>query len=296
MSDLAKQLRDGCCDKRCKCDEAAAELDSLTARCVELAKDQEILQDLNLLSIARATTSEARVAALETALRNYGEHKWTCTVEDGCQADSFLAQIADLEGQLDAGREWMRRAWHEFNAIRARDGAPQGVSEEWWSEITDALGAMLGDDTVPWMTQATTLLVDPLKNQIADLEGQFERANVLAQQRLAGLQHERTRAEAAEGQVERLTAELAAFDTHHCESDGCAVEGMYRPIAAEWAKKYGDFKTRAVAAERLLSLVKEPSEEMVAAVCERVAANWDRDGSYGVRAVLLALAGEMGVT
>lgn len=27
--------------------------------------------------------------------------------------------------------------WQELNAIRARDGAPSGVSEEWWDKLTE---------------------------------------------------------------------------------------------------------------------------------------------------------------
>jgi len=48
-------------------------------------------------------------------------------------------------------------AWHEFNAIRARSGAPIShdgmrlVSEEWWSEMTDAFAAAIGDESqTPW--------------------------------------------------------------------------------------------------------------------------------------------------
>lgn len=48
-------------------------------------------------------------------------------------------------------------AWHEFNAIRARHGAPitrdlmPTCTEEWWSEMTDAFAAAIGEDAQkPW--------------------------------------------------------------------------------------------------------------------------------------------------
>lgn len=77
--------------------------------------------------------------------------------------------LAAMQAERDAGREWVRRAWHELNAIRARDGAPEGVSEDWWSELTDALAEMLGDDTVPWMTHAALMLVQPYKDERDEL-------------------------------------------------------------------------------------------------------------------------------
>ena len=62
------------------------------------------------------------------------------------------ARIAELRGLL-----WY--AWHEFNAIRARDGAPKAadwndpklVDEAYWSQLTDAFAAAIGEDaTTPW--------------------------------------------------------------------------------------------------------------------------------------------------
>ena len=48
-------------------------------------------------------------------------------------------------------------AWSEFNAIRARSGAPlthEGmttVSEQFWSDMTDAFERAIGEDAVkPW--------------------------------------------------------------------------------------------------------------------------------------------------
>lgn len=58
-------------------------------------------------------------------------------------------------------------AWVEFNAIRARDGAPQhidwhqgrplqtdGVSPEYFGALEDAMRKELGDDAQPWPSEA----------------------------------------------------------------------------------------------------------------------------------------------
>lgn len=86
------------------------------------------------------------------------------------RAEQAEKELAEARQNLDAGREWMRAAWHEFNAIRARDGAPEGVGQEWWSEITDGLGSLIGDDTVPWMTDAAKTLVAPYEKKIIATE------------------------------------------------------------------------------------------------------------------------------
>lgn len=99
--------------------------------------------------IDRAETAEARIANLEVRLQ---------------------AVTAQRDRDIDSGREWMRRAWHELNAIKARSGAPEGVAETWWAELTDALGALLGDDTKPWMLSAAGKLVEPYETRIAELE------------------------------------------------------------------------------------------------------------------------------
>ena len=75
-----------------------------------------------------------------------------------------LADLAEAQAQDNAklrGLLWY--AWHEFNAIRARDGAPRGsdtccgnrgptlVSEEWWNTMTESFADAIGKDaTTPW--------------------------------------------------------------------------------------------------------------------------------------------------
>ena len=107
-----------------------------------------------------------------------------------------LAQAADtierLQKDNDAGRELMRQAWHEFNSIRARDGAPVGVSEEWWSQMTEELGKLLGDEAKPWMSDAAKALLEPSH---AEIRGVQDWAIKLEQERDAAL-----------AEVERLKA------------------------------------------------------------------------------------------
>ncbi|WDR03657.1 hypothetical protein PSQ19_06190 [Devosia algicola] len=73
---------------------------------------------------------------------------------DDAKAD--IAELAAREAQI-RGLLWF--AWNEFNAIRARSGAPLShdgmtlCSEEWWSQMTDAFAAVIGpDSTNPWPT------------------------------------------------------------------------------------------------------------------------------------------------
>lgn len=79
-------------------------------------------------------------------------------------ANGKLIAERDAQAQENArlrGLLWY--AWHEFNAIRARDGAPRGadtccgrlgptlVSEEWWNTLTEAFADAIGTDArTPW--------------------------------------------------------------------------------------------------------------------------------------------------
>lgn len=80
------------------------------------------------------------------------------------------AEIAELRLGADLGREELRAAWSEFNSIRARSGAPPGVSEDWWNEMTDRLEEMLGNDNVPWMLKAARMHRDELAKKDAEIE------------------------------------------------------------------------------------------------------------------------------
>lgn len=74
--------------------------------------------------------------------------------------EALRRRVAEYEQDLNAGRELMRTAWSEMNAIRARDGAPSGVSHEWWSAITDQLQHLLKDDANPWMLGAARVMFE----------------------------------------------------------------------------------------------------------------------------------------
>ncbi len=82
-------------------------------------------------------------------------------------------RVAELEANLDAGRELMRVAWREFNAIRARDGAPAGICHDYWSEMTEELRELLGDDATPWMTRAARALVQPYESRVGRLTSEL---------------------------------------------------------------------------------------------------------------------------
>ena len=56
-------------------------------------------------------------------------------------------------------------AWYEFNAIRARSGAPLDqhgerlCHPEYWGQLTDAFAAAIGEDALtPWPSPEATLL------------------------------------------------------------------------------------------------------------------------------------------
>ena len=84
-----------------------------------------------------------------------------------CERDK---RIEELDRSADIGRELMRRAWNEFNVIRARDGAPPGVSPAYWDEMTNDLQAILGDDAVPWMLAGYRRVQEQQEKQISELE------------------------------------------------------------------------------------------------------------------------------
>lgn len=109
-------------------------------------------------------------------LRQYRGESWETTECYNGLRDEAADALEAAERERDAGREWMRIAWHEFNAIRARDGAPEGVSHEWWEEITEALGEMLGDDRVPWRTKAAEMLLRPHKTARDEADKRAEAA------------------------------------------------------------------------------------------------------------------------
>ena len=61
-------------------------------------------------------------------------------------ADAYRTQCT--EHQVARALIWY--VWNEFNAIRARDGAPEGVSYDFWNSMTEVMRKFLGDDAQPW--------------------------------------------------------------------------------------------------------------------------------------------------
>lgn len=53
--------------------------------------------------------------------------------------------------QIEQALLWA--AGYELNAIHARDGAPSGVSEEYFGDLVDAIRGALGGDIKPWPEQ-----------------------------------------------------------------------------------------------------------------------------------------------
>lgn len=63
-------------------------------------------------------------------------------------------------------------AYREFNAIRARSGAPLDqygmtlVDEQWWSDMTDMFAAAIGpENTTPWPSKEAKAILDGRREQ-----------------------------------------------------------------------------------------------------------------------------------
>ena len=109
----------------------------------------------------RALAMEAARKALVEKYKSYYPGEWPAKPEAaGLVEAAVTAYLANIyNDDLDSGREFMRRAWYELNAIRARSGAPEGVSEEYFSLLVDSLAFLLKDEARPWMTQASKTLI-----------------------------------------------------------------------------------------------------------------------------------------
>lgn len=78
------------------------------------------------------------------------------------------ATEADLRADVERLRGLLWYAWSEFNAIRARSGAPLSndgmplITEDWWSTMTEAFGAAIGDDAqTPWPSPEARAALSP---------------------------------------------------------------------------------------------------------------------------------------
>lgn len=75
-------------------------------------------------------------------------------IEEDARRDYYtkdiLADAREDRADIKRLRGLLWYAWREFNAIRARDGAPEGVDHGYWDQITQRMREELGDDAQPW--------------------------------------------------------------------------------------------------------------------------------------------------
>lgn len=75
------------------------------------------------------------------------------------RAEKAEAEVARLRGLL-----WF--AWHEFNAVRAREGTTNNAAEEWWSQMTDMFGEAIGtENNTPWPSPEAKAILAALKGE-----------------------------------------------------------------------------------------------------------------------------------
>ena len=104
-------------------------------------------------------------AALRVGLAGTSDWDQVAGAADIYRVQDTVAALADLaEAQVQENAKLRGLLWyarHEFNAIRARDGAPRAsccgclgpalVSEEWWNTLTEAFGEAIGKEALtPW--------------------------------------------------------------------------------------------------------------------------------------------------
>lgn len=83
-------------------------------------------------------------------------------------ADALSSQASEIERLR--GLLWY--AWHEFNAIRARSGAPLDhygmttCTHEWWDRMTEEFRAAIGSDAAsPWPSDEAKAAISPKPNK-----------------------------------------------------------------------------------------------------------------------------------
>lgn len=76
------------------------------------------------------------------------------------ELEKLQAENARLRGLLWFG-------WKEMNAIRAMSGVPldfngmqQGVCEDYWSKVVEAMRVSLGDDAQPWPSKSASTALE----------------------------------------------------------------------------------------------------------------------------------------
>ena len=109
----------------------------------------------------------------EESVEAYGGHmvcesvKWDANARLIALAPSLAATVIEQQAEIERLRGLLWYAWNEFNAIRARSGAPLDhyqmttVSPEWWETMLEAFGEAIGDENQkPWPSPAARAALD----------------------------------------------------------------------------------------------------------------------------------------
>lgn len=103
-------------------------------------------------------TERQRAEAAEAEIERMKQAVEPCDI-CGAAEHNLRANKAEAENQKLRGLLWY--AWSEMNAIRAETGVPcsydghrKGISEDYWSDLVDAMADALGDEAKPWPSDA----------------------------------------------------------------------------------------------------------------------------------------------
>ena len=111
-----------------------------------------------------ALTKE-QIATLPGMVARLGGHDgfgaWDASDSLRDMAPSLAATVIEQQAEIERLRGLLWYAWNEFNAIRARSGAPLDhyqmttVSPEWWETMLESFGEAIGDENQkPWPSPA----------------------------------------------------------------------------------------------------------------------------------------------
>lgn len=115
----------------------------------------------NLDSIATALTDQdAQIERLTRELAEASADVETMLAEANvltARATTAERDLAEARAEVERVKGLLWYSWHEFNAIKARHGAPVDhylmltVDPEYWGQLTEAFAAAIGpEDAKPW--------------------------------------------------------------------------------------------------------------------------------------------------